>query len=339
MKTLVVLTGQLRCIKNFFSWYVKQTVGSDLIVVTDSDQEPLLQEYDHLIYKTYFIDEDEYQKNLMVFLRSIDEGNKLLQWQKLYYSFIEFGLSQGEYDNVIRVRSDIDYSNFELIDRRIASGSIYLYTDYIFYFSYDDYKYISEFFLHSLTKYYGNTESLKIDSLDVLKRNDLRAGRFEWLVYPNSLTDYYSNFSDLASSMDFIQDSDLDLSSGYSSYRINYKDIKFPSESAFVHYLASNKSFRLKLIQNIALLPERLAYSYPDLDFGKRYSFRDLEKTGTVPNDPEALKDISKLFEIRGNYHMALFFIYQAYVIRPEGNYIRSKLHELKIKYLNDDPL
>ncbi|MCK8073697.1 hypothetical protein [Vibrio sp. 1CM23M] len=339
MKTLVVLTGQLRCINNFFSWYVKQTVDSDLIVVTDSDQESLLKEYNHLIYKKYFIDEDEYQKNLMIFLHSIDEGNKLLQWQKLYYSFIECGLTQGKYDNVIRVRSDIDYSSFTLLDRKITPGSIYMYTDYIFCFSYDDYKYISEFFLHSLTKYYDDAESLKIDSLDILKRNDLRAGRFEWLVYPNTLTDYYPNFSELARSLDLIQGNELDFSSGNSSYRLNYKDIKFPSESAFVHYLASNQYFRLKLIQKLTLLPERLAYSYPNLDFSKRYSFSELEKKGTVTNNPEALKDISKLFEVRGNYHMALYFIYQAYVIRPEGNYIKSKFYDLKFKYLHNELL
>jgi len=187
LNNAVVFTGQLRCIQNNFEHIRKLSQHFNIFFCTSLNGT---SELDLLtatkLGKLIFIDKNDECSKEEVKLLSLNEGVKILQWQKLFHAF---NILKKDYafDNIIKLRTDIDFSSCvieELISHKFTASTIYMYSDICFAGKWNDMYILSKFYSH-FTDYYENHQS--VTSFDNFVDHDFSAAKFLWLHYPLSI--------------------------------------------------------------------------------------------------------------------------------------------------------
>jgi len=199
-------------------------------------------------------------------LLKINDGRKLLQWQKLKigYQLIEKYTKQNniEYENFFKIRSDVLYGDEMLHNLKIDNNYFYMNTDYCFGAKYKNFSIVSDFFIEAQKNFYNNFKYFNLN-LSNLELCDIYAARFFWLKYPYEIICRPQPPKNLEEFINRIfENKNLITKAKTNKFKIycprkNWEDIIFPSEPSFLHFLL-NKNFIIKrLFSNKKMIIKR----------------------------------------------------------------------------------
>ena len=264
-KGCILIIGQLRfhlLNKIFFENHKKDF---DFFAVVDSNSEEKLNDLS-FIKDSFIVEKNLKELNNQKKLLKIKDGHKLLQWQKLKigYQLIEKYTKKNniEYENFFKIRSDIFYENEMLHNLKINNNYFYMNTDYCFGSIYKNLSIISNFYLEAQKDFHNNFKyfNLNLSNLDLC---DIDAARFYWLKYPYEIIckpQPPKNLKELTSKIfeykNLITKAETNKFKIYCA-RKNWKNIIFPSEPSFLHFLLNKKFIVKRLFSNKKMIIKR----------------------------------------------------------------------------------
>lgn len=268
MKDAIIVTGLLRLFGFNREYFHELSKKSTLFFITNKSESENIKFMPKKNTFIYYIEDYAQELSLQEKYLSLDEGTKILQWQKLDLGLkllLEKEKELGiKYNRIFKIRTDLDFhKNYDLTKLTCKKNTLYMNSDYYFGGERDVFIKASSFYEH-LQEYYENY-NFKPFSMRHIEKCDYDCAKFKWLFFPESIRNKYSKFEDLAKH-EFHKDniSFKKIDKGF-SFRKNYKKIKFPSEVAFLHFLL-NKNLILKNFefQKLTLLEFR---ENKELDF------------------------------------------------------------------------
>ncbi len=287
-KNLVLITGQIRKPKEFKDSEILSIFdNSDIYVCTNKDQSDNLK-ITNLSDNIFFIEDNEYQKNLQNALLKIGvddsrwdkiPGLRLLQWQKLNYLISEIGKEKLlTYENVYKLRTDLNISHKDQNNaiKNIGTNEVKMNSDYCFASKSKNFIEIANFFYFAFSDYWNN-QNYQAINLKNLREIDFEIGKFQWLKFPEIIVKkdfklYLKHRLELLFSkkkLKLIDNNEIekfinkfqheisDVKDPYENvvyFRKHQYKIMFPSEPSFLHYLIKNNYQLSKLFDNVNIL-------------------------------------------------------------------------------------
>lgn len=178
-----ILNGELRFAdSNHLKTFLKLIEGYDVFISTYPQYENVAK----LISKNYVITNTELGYRTMY------------QWFHLESVFNNFINQLSKYDNIIRIRTDVNYTDFNLQKLEIKPNIIYAKTDQIFYSESNHFiKTYYDFYQMMLNAYYGRceTEYFHLNYDNILESHNETEVKTNWLTLPEII--YDSDFNKL----------------------------------------------------------------------------------------------------------------------------------------------
>jgi hypothetical protein len=254
-RTAVIITGQLRSLDENKKYLNEIAIFFDVFICTSKGGSENLEKLEN-VKQVFFIDDnvkenEEERSNL-----SIEEGSKLLQWQKLRYVVKKIENYEREnnfqYKQFIKLRTDLLFTDAFIEDIKNFKGNdntIYMFTDLYFAAKRNEFFVLSSFYEHR-ELYYNN---FLLDSVDLtdFHKHDLAAAKFLWLQYESLIfekiiffiknreefkDEYEVAFLEQLEHFKLIKKSPLKMCS-----RPNWDSLLFASEALFLHFILSKK--------------------------------------------------------------------------------------------------
>jgi len=319
-KKALIITGRIACLLSQKKILMDLFQNHDVYVITSNEYKDIDLSFFHL-KSILYIEESTDFKQEQEFLLSLNEGSKLLQWQKLHLAILkirDIELSEGfEYESITKVRTDIIFdakdSNFFPISP--CENTFYMNSDFCFSANRKVFMLLSDFYYKCLTFYYGR--ELPLCVIDKDQKVDLKAGRFNWIRLANNNPN------------------------GSSGIEQSINKLKFSSEAVFLTEILNNDLSIKRLIDRDLKL---FSHRYMSVEIEKLY---DGAKKSLQENKLDKLFNIISLElpnEFADIFRDAYFkttdleykqaFIKKAHSIRPAGPGI-AKEYQLSYLMLN----
>ncbi|HCE2178904.1 TPA: hypothetical protein NGT44_002462 [Vibrio parahaemolyticus] len=250
-KVAILITGLLRNISAASKWFNALPDNIDVFLV--SNRGGAYEESNSIEVKSsYFIEDDFLQSKMQSDLLEldVDEGVKLLQWQKLWIGMQlidKYCIEQStKYDFVYKFRTDI---NFDFLDKgslnlnkKINADQIFMCSDLIFGSTYLNMSSVSKFIWTAMTEYYDRSEAYKSIDYELMFRSDLSAAAFNRFKYPSDFFCKAKSIEDIRHMVEskvILHEEPTKKEAHYISPNKFEAELLFPSEPAFAHYINS----------------------------------------------------------------------------------------------------
>lgn len=248
MKNAIVITGLLRLLgfnREYFHELSKNNILFFITNKSESENNKYIPKDNAYIY---YVEDYEVESTLQEKYLSLDEGSKILQWQKLDLGVKLLLKKEQElgvkFSHIFKLRTDLDFhNNHEFIHSNLKENTLYMNSDYYFGGERDVFLKASLFY-KSFERYYENYHFNPFLVTNI-EECDYDCAKFKWLCFPVIIKKKYNKFEDLAKNEFHKENKIFENNDKGFSFRKDHKKIKFPSEVAFLHFLL-NQNIILK---------------------------------------------------------------------------------------------
>lgn len=337
MEKAIIITGLPRCLAFNKNEILKLCKKYDVFFITNRTldvESSILANMKSVIY----IDDIDYESKLEQHLISIPEGKKILQWQKLKLGkeiIRDYeNKNNVKYKLILKLRTDLKF-NDDIEISNCDNNTVYMKSDYYFYAKRDVFFKVCDFF-DRVNYYYNNFGYVPIYNTNSIINSDIKCAKFQWLNYPDTSDIKKLKTNELC--IEKIHEafhSNKEKNDVSFNFRERHKEIIFPSEAAFLHYLLSSgitvkkiNNFNFSLLKHRRNSISNILDKIYDINFIQRLKPSD---HGLTNKHADFFKNLALSyvdFDTEKSFNLMLL----AKRIRPNGPFINKKLKELRGK-------